>query len=83
MRQPTLASQGFVKYPMKTRKAQFLEDMDQIIPWSALVELIEPYYPKPQGAGRCPIGIERMVRIYFCSIGMVFLTRRWKKRCMT
>ena len=65
MRQSTLASQGFVKYPMKTRKAQFLEDMDQIIPWSALVELIEPYYPKPQGAGRRPIGIERMLRIYF------------------
>ena len=50
---------------MKTRKAQFLEDMDQILPWSALVELIEPYYPKPQGAGRRPIGIERMLRIYF------------------
>ena len=33
MRQLTLASQGFVKYPMKTRKAQFLEDMDKIIPW--------------------------------------------------
>ena len=65
MRQSTLASQGFVKYPMKTRKAQFLEDMDQIIPWSALVELIEPCYPKPQGAGRRPIGIERMLRIYF------------------
>ena len=65
MRQPTLDSQGFVKYPMKTRKAQFLEDMDQIIPWSALVELIEPYYPKPQGAGRRPIGMERMLRIYF------------------
>ena len=65
MRQSTLASQGFVKYPMKTRKAQFLEDMDQIIPWSALVELIEPCYPKPQGTGRRPIGIERMLRIYF------------------
>ena len=65
MRQSTLASQGFVKYPMKTRKAQFLEDMDQIIPWSALVELIEPCYPKPQGAGRRPIGMERMLRIYF------------------
>ena len=52
MRQLTLGSQGFVKFSIKTRKAQFLEDMDQIIPWSALVELIEPYYPKPQGAGR-------------------------------
>ena len=37
MRQSTLGSQGFAKYPMKTRVAQFLEDMDQIIPWSPLV----------------------------------------------
>ena len=65
MRQSTLASQGFVKYPMKTRKVLFLEDMNLIIPWSPLVELIEPFYPKPQGAGRCPIGMERMLRIYF------------------
>ena len=42
MRQSTLASQGFVKYPMKTRKAQFLEDVDKVIPWQCLVELIEP-----------------------------------------
>lgn len=39
--------------------------METIIPWKALCEAIEPFYPNPQGAGRRPIGIERMSRIYF------------------
>jgi IS5 family transposase len=39
--------------------------MDQIIPWKALSKVIKPYYPKPKGAGRRPIGIERMLRIHF------------------
>jgi transposase, IS5 family len=34
------------------------------VPWSALCALIEPFYPKP-GNGRPPIGVERMLRIYF------------------
>lgn len=36
-----------------------------MVPWGKLVEVIEPYYPKPEGAGRRPIGIERMLRIHF------------------
>ena len=51
MCQSTLASQGFVKLPMKMRKAQFWEGMDKIIPWQGFVELIEPYYPTPQEVG--------------------------------
>ena len=34
------------------------------MPWSALCGLIEPFYPKP-GNGRPPVGVERMLRIYF------------------
>ena len=34
------------------------------MPWSALCELIAPFYPKP-GNGRPPVGVERMLRIYF------------------
>ena len=56
---------SFEKHRKKTRKEQFLEDMDRIIPWQGLVDAITPFYPNPQGAGRCPIGIERMLRIYF------------------
>ena len=39
--------------------------METLIPWKQLTEVIEPFYPNPQGAGRRPIGIERMLRIQF------------------
>jgi IS5 family transposase len=65
MRQQTLAEEGFEKYRKQTRREQFLEEMDRIIPWPELAAVIEPFYPKPKGAGRRPIGIERMLRIHF------------------
>ncbi len=65
MRQQTLADSSFEKFRKKTRKEQFLEDMEQIVPWKELTEAIKPYYPKPEGAGRRPVGIERMLRIHF------------------
>ena len=37
--------------------------MKQIIPWKELTEAIEPYYPKPEDAGRRPVSIKRMLRI--------------------
>ncbi len=65
MRQQSLATDDFEKYRKKTRKEVFLEEMDRIIPWKALSKVIKPYYPKPKGAGRRPIGIQRMLRIHF------------------
>ena len=47
-----------------TRREKFLGEMEQVVPWERLVELIEPHYPTGQ-RGRPPIGIERMLRIYF------------------
>ena len=65
MRQKSFADGDFEKYRKPTRKEQFLKEMDHIIPWKELTAVIEPFYPKPKGAGRRPIGIERMLRIYF------------------
>lgn len=65
MRQDSFSDAGFEKYRKKTRKEQFLEEMETIIPWKELTAAIEPFYPKPEGAGRRPIGIERMLRIHF------------------
>ena len=65
MRQQSFANVSFEKYRKTTRKEKFLNDMDQIIPWKELMALIEPFYPKPKGAGRRPVGVERMLRIYF------------------
>jgi transposase, IS5 family len=65
MKQRTLATMnGFERYSKKTRRAVFLEEMEQVVPWGELRALIEPYYPKA-GNGRPPVGVERMLRIYF------------------
>lgn len=65
MRQQTFADEAFERYRKPTRREIFLGEMDKIIPWQALCEIIEPFYPKPKGAGRRPVGLERMLRIHF------------------
>jgi IS5 family transposase len=65
MRQQTLADEGFERYRKPTRRDQFLDEMEQIIPWRGLCEVIEPFYPKAEGVGRPPVGLERMLRIHF------------------
>ena len=55
------------EYAMKkkvTRRERFLGEMEQVVPWERLVEVIKPHYPKGV-RGRPPVGIERMLRIYF------------------
>jgi IS5 family transposase len=79
MKQLTLATVGFERYAKMTRRAAFLAEMERVVPWPALCELIEPVYPKP-GNGRPPIGIERMLRIYFLQHWFNCPTRRWRRR---
>ena len=55
---------GFERYTKKTRRQVFLEEMERVVPWRELCALVEPHYPKP-GNGRPPVGVERMLRIYF------------------
>ena len=55
---------GFERYSKKTKRALFLEEMEQVVPWRKLCALIEPCHPKA-GNGRPPVGVERMLRIYF------------------
>jgi IS5 family transposase len=64
MKQITLATTGFERYTKTTRRAAFLAEMERVVPWAELSALIEPVYPKP-GNGRPPVGLERMLRIYF------------------
>lgn len=47
-----------------TRRERFLAEMDAVIPWQRLMARIEPRYPKA-GRGRQPLGLEKMLRIYF------------------
>ena len=48
----------------KTRKREFLAEMDAVVPWAALVELIAPYYPEGRN-GRPPFALETMLRVHF------------------
>lgn len=63
--QQSLATAGFDIYRKRTRRDEFLAQMDQVVPWAKLYALIEPVYPKGDGAGRPTVGLERMLRIYF------------------
>jgi transposase, IS5 family len=63
MRQLTFSCAGFDKHHKPTRREQFLQDMNKIVPWARLFKVIEPYYPKGE-RGRPPVGLERMLRIY-------------------
>ena len=47
----------------QTRRERFLAEMDQVVPWAGLLELIEPFYPKA-GGGRKPYPLETMLRIH-------------------
>jgi IS5 family transposase len=64
MRQKSLSSIGSDRHHKQTRREHFLTEMDLVVPWAALSALIEPCYPSGE-RGRPPIGIERMLRIYF------------------
>jgi len=64
-RQQTFASHGsFEKFGRKSKREQFLEQMDDVVPWSELWALVGPCYPKA-GNGRQPVGLAIMLRTYF------------------
>ncbi|MDR0274402.1 MAG: transposase, partial [Burkholderiaceae bacterium] len=63
----SLSTGGFNKAPLRTRRRQFLEEMEQVVPWDELVALIAPHAPAgsgPQG-GRPPFALVSMLRIHF------------------
>ena len=64
-RQLTLGANDFERYRKPTRREKFLAEMNWVVPWKELAELIEPFYPKATSAGgRPPVGVERMLRIH-------------------
>jgi len=63
MKQMTLATAGFERYAKTTRRAEFLAQMNQVVPWGTLCALVLPVYPKA-GDGRPPIELELMIRIH-------------------
>jgi len=65
MKQQSLASQGvFEKYGRKSRRELFLDEMERVVPWSAMESVVSPHYAKA-GNGRQPVGLSIMLRTYF------------------
>ena len=49
----------------RTRRERFLAEMEKVVPWKALIDLIEPYYPKTSSkGGRPPYPLATMLRIH-------------------
>ena len=61
MKQATLDLKLDIK---KTRKREFLAQMDKVVPWDELVALLAPYYPEGKN-GRPPFSLHSMLRIHF------------------
>lgn len=65
MKQQSFSMTGYLDKGKKTRREQFLAEMERVVPWARLYALIEPHYPKRSAAGgRPPLPLERMFRIY-------------------
>ena len=64
MQQISFANAEHLAKKRVTRREHFLNQMEQVVPWARLLEAIEPYYPKGH-KGRPPIGLQRMLRLYF------------------
>jgi IS5 family transposase len=64
MKQQSLATAGFELATKRTRKREFLDEMNLAVPWSELVGLIQPHAPAGK-TGRAPFAVETMLRIHF------------------
>ena len=63
-RQGSFSQAEYAGKKKQTRRDKFLAEMEQVVPWARLVNRLQPFYPKGE-RGRPPVGLERMLRIYF------------------
>jgi len=64
MKQKSFATNGFELISKRTRKREFLDEMNLVVPWTDLVALIEPHAPSGK-TGRPPFAVATMLRIHF------------------
>src|SRR5258707_3859942 len=62
--QGSFSEEEYAGKKKQTRRDKFLAEMEQVVPWVQLVTRLRPFYPKGE-RGRPPVGLERMLRIYF------------------
>ncbi len=64
-KQQTFAGEAWKRKGKVTRRERFLAEMDAVIPWERVLELIRPHYYASSGQGRKPHDLEQLLRIYF------------------
>lgn len=63
MKQQTFTDIEYAGRKRKTKREEFLDSMDALIPWAEWGALVTPFYPNGK-RGRPPTGIEKMLRMY-------------------
>ena len=63
-RQASFADLEYASKKRQTRREVFLNEMEAVVPWSALLARLEPHYPKSGRRGRQPMALDSMLRIY-------------------
>jgi hypothetical protein len=85
MKQVSLSMTGYFDKGKKTKREQFLTEMDQVVPWARLCALIESRITRrqvrPVVARRCPLSA--CCAFTACSSGTTFPIRVRRKRSMT
>ena len=64
MKQTSFACTGFELSTKRTRKCEFLDEMNQVVSWSEMIALVEPHAPTGK-TGRPPFAVSTMLRIHF------------------
>ena len=67
MKQSTFSDMEYSNRKHTTKREEFLDIMEEIIPWQEWVDYIAPHYPNGK-RGRPPMGIEKMLRMYLLQI---------------
>jgi transposase, IS5 family len=65
MKQISFSSLEYAGKKRQTRREKFLGEMQRVVPWARLIARIEPHYPSSGRVGRPPVGVPRMLRMYF------------------
>ena len=65
--QPSFTDVEYDQRRRVTKRQEFLDQMDQVIPWEAWLELIRPFYYNKK-RGRRPVGLETMLRMYLLQV---------------
>lgn len=82
MKQETFSDNEYGNRKRKTKREEFLEIMEDIIPWEEWVALIQPLYYKGK-RGRPPRGIETMLRMYLVQACSTCRTRASRTQSTT